>query len=101
MNIDKNRVEMIANNSSSGYEFLNDLYIKDVIENIKTNYNLENYKLIINLLAKITKITNKKFNIKDTGNVLKTIFLPLILPLETNADIAIGNPSEVIVISKL
>ena len=48
MNIDKNRVEMIANNSSSGYEFLNDLYIKDVIENIKTNYNLENYKLIIN-----------------------------------------------------
>ena len=48
-----------------------------------------------------TKITNKKFNIKETGNVLKTIFLPLILPLETNADIAIGNPSEVIVISKL
>ena len=58
MNIDKNRVEMIANNSSSGYEFLNDLYIKDVIENIKTNYNLENYKLIINLLAKILNEKN-------------------------------------------
>lgn len=55
----------------------------------------------MNLLAKITKITNIKFKVKETGNALKTIFLPLMLPRETRADMAMGNPRDVIVISKL